>query len=442
MILITHIIILTILGLDLAAFIIIIGRRYYMGRFHRLLDIERERCLEIRRSLEVSTDFTEIALLRREPGSIGWRAVEGELFKALKSPDANRGYIRLFFDLLGYTDSYINTLNASKEWEQASALEKLSRLKCAKCLAPIIQALDSPKRDVRNMAAYALGEIRRKETAIQLIKHMKRVALNDEESSIRIIKSALISFGNSALPALTPELKNNKWRVRAAAVDILSEIGTDQVIQPLIDTLTDPERDVRAKAAKGLGKIRDVASVPALPLLSKTTDQFWVVRLHVVRALGMIKDPIAIECLSVRLGDNKWQVRNAAATALGTIGADAYLVLIEQYLRSNDRYTKEQAKEELAKSRVIDSLVDFIIKNRDRLSAEKPVSQPLINGGTIPPAVYVKMTDLLVSSGNEVSAEVIRSLTCEKMGLKERSRAIEILKSFSNGAGHEPRHSH
>ena len=212
MILITHIVILTILLLDLAAFSFILGRRYYMGRFHHLLDIERGRCLDIKRSLELGTEFTEIALLRREAGTVGWRAVEEELFKALMSSEANREYIRLFFDLLGYTDYYTNILKTSKEWEQASALEKLSRLKSVKCLATIIEALDSPKWDVRNMAAYALGEIGNKEAAPHLIKHLKRIAMHDEESSIRIIKSALISLGDSAVTALMPELKSDKWR--------------------------------------------------------------------------------------------------------------------------------------------------------------------------------------------------------------------------------------
>ena len=217
--------------------------------------------------------------------------------------------------------------------------------------------------------------------------------------------------------------------------------------------LTDPERDVRAKAAKGLGNVKDISSVPALPLLSKTTDQFWVVRLHVVRALGLIKDPIAVECLSTRLGDNKWQVRSAAAVALGTIGADAYLVLVEQYLHSNDRYTREQAKEELAHSRVIDSFVDFIIKNRDRLPAmpagpsvngtgKEPATKPLINEGTVPSGVYVRMANMMVTSGKSVPAEVIGSLTGDNIGLKDRSRAIGILNSFSNGAGHPPGPGH
>jgi HEAT repeat protein len=460
MILITHIVILTILGLDLAAFCIIIGRRYYMGKFHDRLDVERSGCALPMRSLAAGTEFTEIALLRRAPGGVGWIAVERELFRALKSPEAHKEYIRLFFDLLGYTGLYTGTLKSGKEWEQAAALEKLARLKCASSIGPIIAALDSEKRDVRNMAAYSLGEVNREESyskeAIRaLVTQIKRVTIHNEESSIRIIKSALISYGDRALPELLPELKNSKWRVRAAVVDILAEIGTHAVIQPLIDILTDSERDVRAKAAKGLGKIKDIGAVPPLSLLTKTTDPFWVVRLHVVRALGLIKDPIAIESIKARLGDNKWQVRSAAAAALGTIGAEAYLVLVEQYLKSNDQYTREQAQEELASSGIIDSLVDFVLKNRDRLppasdsngysasassSSSSEAPKPLINGGSVPPAVYLQMADLLASSGKGVPAEVIMSLTGEGMGRRERSMAIEILNSFDNGPGAEPGH--
>ncbi|MBE9527947.1 MAG: HEAT repeat domain-containing protein [Proteobacteria bacterium] len=455
MILITHIVILTILGLDLAAFCIIIGRRYYTGRLHARLDSERAACAEPMLSLASNTEFTEIALLRRPPGGAGWTAIEGELFRALKSPEANKGYIRLFFDLLGYTGLYIGTLKSGKEWEQAAALEKLGRLKCASSVTHIIEALDSEKRDVRNMAAYSLGEVKSDESfsseaVAALVNQIKRVAIHNEESSIRIIKSALISYGDRALPTLLPELKNDKWRVRAAVVDILAEIGTHAVIQPLIDILTDTERDVRAKAAKGLGKITDISSVPPLSLITKTKDPFWVVRLHVVRALGLIKDPIAIECIKERLGDNKWQVRSAAATALGTIGAEAYLVLVEQYLKSNDQYTREQVQEELAHSGIIDSLVDFVLKNRDRLppidgpngsvssSTSGEQMPPLINGGTIPPAVYVKIAGLLVSSGTGVPAEVIMKLTREGMGRRERTMAIEILNAIETGAGPQP----
>jgi HEAT repeat protein len=455
MILITHIVILTILALDLAAFCIIIGRRYYMGRLHDRLDSERAACAEPMLSLSVNTEFTEIALLRRERGGAGWTAIEGELFRALKSPEANKGYIRLFFDLLGYTGLYTSTLKSGKEWEQAAALEKLGRLKCASSVAHIIEALDSDKSDVRNMAAYSLGEVKSEESysseAVKaLVAQIKRVAIHNEESSIRIIKSALISYGDRALPMLLPELKNDKWRVRAAVVDILAEIGTNTVIQPLINILTDTERDVRAKAAKGLGKIKDIASVPPLSLITKTRDQFWVVRLHVVRALGLIKDPIAIECIKERLGDKKWQVRSAAATALGTIGAEAYLVLVEQYLKSTDQYTREQVQEELASSGIIDSLVDFVLKNRNRLppigggngsvsgGSSEETNEPLINGSAVAPAVYVKIAGLLVSSGTGVPAEVIMKLTREGMGRRERTMAINILKSLDPDTGEQP----
>jgi HEAT repeat protein len=91
-----------------------------------------------------------------------------------------------------------------------------------------------------------------------------------------------------------------------------------QAVPPLIQALGDSDWDVRAAAAWALGKLGDPRAVPAL--IQALRDRSENVRFAAAWALGDLGDPQAVPALIKALGDGWDAVRFAAAWALGDLG--------------------------------------------------------------------------------------------------------------------------
>jgi hypothetical protein len=89
-------------------------------------------------------------------------------------------------------------------------------------------------------------------------------------------------------------------------------------VPALIQALGDSDWDVRRAAAEALGDLGDPQAIPAL--IKALGDSDWVVRRASAEALGKLGDPQAIPALIKALGDSDWVVRRASAEALGAIG--------------------------------------------------------------------------------------------------------------------------
>src|SRR5688572_6457875 len=88
----------------------------------------------------------------------------------------------------------------------------------------------------------------------------------------RILAVLAIAFVALAAPAaradtigdLTSQLKKGDDKIRLSAVLGLQKLSDQRVVQPLIDALKDSDRNVRAAAAIGLGKVVTTATKPAM----------------------------------------------------------------------------------------------------------------------------------------------------------------------------------
>lgn len=137
------------------------------------------------------------------------------------------------------------------------------------------------------------------------------------------------------------------WR-RASAAFVLGDMAVEAAIPALVDTLNDNNRDVRAAAARSLGRLQAVeaveeltkmlatASVPqqvvatallqmgerALPRIKAllSTDDPRV-RASATELVGLLGTAVDAHELMQRLGDPAAEVREQAAIALGRVGA-------------------------------------------------------------------------------------------------------------------------
>jgi twitching motility protein PilT len=102
--------------------------------------------------------------------------------------------------------------------------------------------------------------------------------------------------------------------VRDRALDSLRAFG-DQLVEPVIELLQDPDADTRAGAVAVATAFDDNRIVPATIGLLKDAD--WWLRISAADALGRLRDPRAVEPLVAVLADP--DVKWAAVEALGRI---------------------------------------------------------------------------------------------------------------------------
>jgi HEAT repeat protein len=151
---------------------------------------------------------------------------------------------------------------------------------------PLLQTLSSPNPQTRGYVARALGRIGAK----RAFEPIAALLLREEDT---LMKLALIeALGDLRderavdllLPFLhAPAQQNRGWIVRLAA-QALGKIGTERVIQPLVE------------------------------LLSSHPD--WFARWGAAEGLRMLTDPRAVQALRTALADTDARVRQEAATAL------------------------------------------------------------------------------------------------------------------------------
>ena len=118
--------------------------------------------------------------------------------------------------------------------------------------------------------------------------------------------------------------------MRQAAAQALGLIKNPQAVEPLIATLQDPDGTVRQAAAEALGLIKNPQAVE--PLIATLRDPDSSMREAAAKALGQIGDVRAIEALNSLLNDDEASVRRAVLQGMASQLEDR----IDQRLLSRD----------------------------------------------------------------------------------------------------------
>ena len=159
----------------------------------------------------------------------------------------------------------------------------------------LLRKLRSESAEMRAYAAEGLGGVGGVHAVAPLIN-----ALGDNNSTVR--RFAISSLGHirdeRAIDVLIPFLKDEEADMRCAAVVALGELGLGedmsstpsvQVMEALINTVTDTDRAVCSAAVVALGRIGNPQAISALNELAETTESEWI-RRYVSEALHQIEE--------------------------------------------------------------------------------------------------------------------------------------------------------
>jgi HEAT repeat protein len=177
----------------------------------------------------------------------------------------------------------------------------------------LMAALYDPHDEVRAAAVEALGMLGGQRAIVALV-----ATLGDQSRHQRArVIDALRKLGEPVAPALVARARANLGE-STGPIEVLGQIGSPAAVDDLIVWCADARPAVRASALKALGSIGldDRSYYHALRAL---TDDDADVRAMAARALGRSRRADAVPYLAERLQD-EWQVAAHAAAALRAIG--------------------------------------------------------------------------------------------------------------------------
>lgn len=210
-------------------------------------------------------------------------------------------------DLLG------KKLSSSDAEERRESVIDLGRL--GRAAAPLLlRAMADADWRVRKTAVEALVGFNDEHIVAGLIQTLSS---HDNAGARNSAIEALVNIGVQAVNALLQSLDNPDADVRKFIVDILGDIRDTRSVPGLINALEDPDENIRVAAAEALGKIRDPRAVDALLACLTRYDQGWL-DYAAAEALGEIGDERSLGPLIAALGRSS--LREPVLESLGKIG--------------------------------------------------------------------------------------------------------------------------
>jgi HEAT repeat protein len=242
-------------------------------------------------------------------------AAQGPLLVALDDPDSEiRVRAAVALERLGVPDNLVRMIESGER--SPEAFDTLVRFATSGTRESLAELAQHPSPQVRETVVRAAQRAERRDLGDELLQ----IASADSEAALRALAfRTLRSLSvREALPAAIVGLSDPDHRVRAAAVDLVGDLGGPEIVGLLRAQTTDPDPTVRAAAARALGAI-GAAAAPA-DIRHLLSDPSPMVREAAVLAAVDARLTSLVPRLIDLLGDSEASVRRAAARALGGLG--------------------------------------------------------------------------------------------------------------------------
>ncbi len=211
-----------------------------------------------------------------------------------------------------------------------------------RAIYPLIKALHDDNAGVQDAAMRSLIAIGSEEVAYMTIPLLRENALLRNTALI-----ILTAVGSKAVPLLYTCLSDKDDDIRKFAIDLFGDIREGVDPERVAPFLKDPNANVRAAAAKTLGRLDYKESIPRL--IESLQDEEWVC-FSVLEALGDLDAKDAVPDICRLLYSGSETIVYAAIETLGRIGSDSAIQPLLDFL--------SKSPEEL-KSAIIKSLVQI-----------------------------------------------------------------------------------
>lgn len=203
----------------------------------------------------------------------------------------------------------LNHPDASRRRRAAEALAAGDE----RALYPLIKALQDVNSGVQDAAMRALISIGGEVTAYMVLPLLRENAYLRNTAMI-----ILRQIGAPSAPLLRTILRDKDDDIRKFAVDTITDIGACDFPQEIARLLeNDPNSNVRAAAAKAIGKLEYREALPLL--ITALKDEEWVC-ISALETLALLKEESSIGPVAALLDHPSDAARYAAIEALGGMG--------------------------------------------------------------------------------------------------------------------------
>lgn len=210
---------------------------------------------------------------------------------------------------------------------RAAAAHSLGDVGGSSDVPDLIRALDDPDHEVRLRAAHALGDQRDPRALDALVSHLMDEQASVAEKADWALREILEPLDTYGLVLA---LNHPEARVRFHATHFLGDKADRDTVAPLISVLGDPDPPTRVEAAWALGEIADSGAVHALTTISTSHDEPSDLREMAIRGLGEIRDQHSGSVLAALTTDPDWRIRGQAADSLGALRNEDFRALLER----------------------------------------------------------------------------------------------------------------
>lgn len=346
----------------------------------------------------------------------------------------------------GFLEKHMRDLQLGTGNERRRAAEALARYKVPEAIEVLSEGIHDIFWRVRFSSVQALGNTGDEKAIPPLM-----TALRDREEAVAgAAAEALLKIGGEIMHPVIDLFKEEDWKLRVLAADILGKLGDRKAVPYLKGRLIDPRREVSRAAARAMRNLGDNCGETVFSILCGDEalndqllknnpdgldeifmhflqDQDWQIRKRAADMLGIIRSRYALRPLINALSDTDGWVRSSASLAIGRIGdGNGIKPLIRTLSDPNPRVRMSGAEAlgELKAAEAVDKLIELL---QDNLDVKQAVIKALgeIGDPLSSPALAPMLGD---------SEETIRNMTVEALGKTANPYGVDpILEAMERG---------
>ncbi|MFL5385797.1 MAG: HEAT repeat domain-containing protein [Longimicrobiaceae bacterium] len=324
--------------------------------------VETEDLDELRAMLREGSDSERIEALQRLEYVAQWCLERGMVDRAMnvisdlradadamaRRNPATRGSIMMAMHRIAnrtVIEEMVERLGRARTEETRASLRGVLLALGAEVVTPLVRSLVAAS-DLSARRAYRDALVELDRVGVPLLEDM----IGDERWFV--VRNMVGILGEirsaDAVEHFARTIRHSDVRVRRETIIALSKFGGEEAVQQLLVGVVDGEASLRAAAALGLGLTKAATAVMALvKRLGEETDLETAV--EIVRALGRIGDPRAVQALAERASGGSLfsrtplPIRLEAIRALGDIGGEAARAVLHRLMRDRNAEVREAA---------------------------------------------------------------------------------------------------
>ena len=281
--------------------------------------------------------------------------IEGMALDRLENaPPEEAERLTRFLRETGLLDARIVEARKLRGWRRRKALAALGRTRAPEAIAALADSLESRDEETRTAAVRGLGRTGLPEAGEAILKCLSERGLDVPAPALQ---NALHSCCRTRPGLLVAYLKWAASETRELLARVLAEIASEELGDDLLLLADDKLPELRASAARALGRAKVQGAFEALERLAR--DPEWFVRLRAVTALASFPHPRALQILLNAICDANRYVRLRAAGSLVRQQPEI-LEVLHQVVARRDSYALQAMISELERSGKFSDVLDVL----------------------------------------------------------------------------------